>query len=149
MLVPKSLLGRLPVRTYPTGLDRAFRELWSGFPFAPDRLSVPVFPPVNVREDEAALHAEVELPGLSLENVEILVKGRELTLRGRREDGAPEGAVYHRRERGTGSFERVLRLPVDVDVDAVQARFHNGVLEIDLPKSRAARPRRIEIRTGN
>lgn len=104
------------------------------------------FPAVNVWQRDDEVFVEAETPGLKSEDVEISVIGNALSLKGRRPDLPPENASYHRRERGVGEFERVLRLPVEVDSGKVQARLTDGVLLITLPKAEAAKPRRIPVK---
>ena len=134
------------------GLDRAFTDsfggLWSGLPVADRRFSTwgRRFPAINVWETESSLHAEAELPGLKMEDLEILVKGNELMIKGERKHLEQEGIKYHRRERGTGPFRGVVQLPADIDVDKVEATLENGVLTVRMPKSEKARPRKIEVK---
>ena len=104
------------------------------------------FPPVNVWEDSENLFAEAELPGVKPEDVDVLVVGRELTIKGKRAAGDVPETAFHRRERGTGDFSRVVPLPVEVDADRVQARMANGVLTITLPKAAAARPKKVQVK---
>lgn len=103
------------------------------------------FPAVNVWQQEDEVFVEAELPGLKSEDVEISVVGNALSLKGRRPDVPPEKATFHRRERGVGEFNRVLRLPVEVDSEKVQAKLTDGVLLVTLPKAEAAKPRRIPV----
>jgi HSP20 family protein len=106
------------------------------------------YPPVNTWEDGDNVHAEAELPGMDLKDLEIYVTGgNQLTLKGERKPWMRGEGVWHRQERGFGPFSRVLTLPVDVDADKVGARFHNGVLTVTMPKSEKARPRKITVRT--
>lgn len=107
------------------------------------------FPALNVWEDEQSLFAEAELPGLKMDQLEIFVRGNELTVKGERTDGQAEKNVYHRRERGVGPFSRVIRLPVEVDADKVEASLQAGVLTVKLPKAPAARMRKIEVKAGS
>lgn len=107
------------------------------------------FPPLNIWEDAENLYAEAELPGLTMDDLEVIVKGNELTLRGQRREQEQPSVTYHRRERGVGSFQRVVRLPVEIDADHVEASLRNGVLTIKLPKAPSARPRRIEVKTAS
>lgn len=105
------------------------------------------YPAVNVWEEPDAVFVEAELPGLNLQDLEIYVTGgNQLTLKGERKQHAPEKAVVHRQERGSGSFVRALALPFDVNADKVDARFENGVLLLKLPKSEAAKPRKINVK---
>lgn len=106
------------------------------------------FPALNIWEDRDNFLAEAELPGVDEENLEVFTIGDELTIRGKREPLSGKGVTYHRQERGTGEFERVITLPSDVDADKVEAKLHNGVLTITLPKAETARPHKIEVRAG-
>lgn len=121
------------------------------------------FPAVNIRETDDALIVEAELPGLDVGDVEISVAGDELLLKGARPECAagqqPEGsgngepprkecATWHRRERGTGAFERRITLPVPVDASRVDARLTNGVLTVTCPKAPEAQPHKVQVRTG-
>jgi HSP20 family protein len=107
-----------------------------------------VFPPLNVWEDRDNYFAEAELPGVAQENLEIFTIGDELTIRGKREPMSGKGLTHHRQERGSGHFERVVSLPGDVNAEKVEARLHNGVLTITLPKAEAAKPHKITVNAG-
>jgi HSP20 family protein len=72
--------------------------------------------------------------------------GDELTIKGHRKPMAGEKLTYHRQERGTGEFTRLLTLPVEIDADTVEAVLQDGVLTITLPKEEAAKPRQIEVK---
>lgn len=102
------------------------------------------YPAVNIWEDEHNFYAEAELPGMTMQDVEVLVVGSELTIKGMRKEG--EQQAYHRRERGVGEFARKIPLPIAIDADRVEARLSQGVLLITLPKTPAAKPRKVEIR---
>jgi HSP20 family protein len=115
--------------------------------FANRVLDTRPFPAVNVWDDGEDLVAEAELPGLQNEEIDITVVGSELTIKGERKDAAQEGTSFHRRERGTGAFTRVLRLPVEVDAERVQAALRDGVLTVRMPKAEAAKPRKINVQT--
>ena len=87
-----------------------------------------------------------EIPGVTQEDLEILVVGNELTIKGRRGTAEEEDASYHRRERGTGEFSRTVTLPVDIKAEAVDATLKDGVLTLSLPKADEARPRKITVK---
>jgi HSP20 family protein len=127
--------------------DRALGDLYGARGIGRAGTRSGMYPPVNVWEEDEVLRAEAEGPGLKMEDMEILVKGDELTLRGERRTEDREGVTYHRRERGSGSFSSVVRLPVEIDVEKVEASLENGVLTITLPKAPSARPRKIEVRS--
>jgi HSP20 family protein len=103
-------------------------------------------PPVDIYETDDAFVLKAELPGFSKEDVQIELHGNRLTLRGeRKQETEAKEEQYHRLERAYGRFERVFWLPTTVDADKIQAHFTNGVLELRLPKSEAAKPKRIAI----
>lgn len=106
------------------------------------------YPAVNLWEDEGFVFAEAELPGLKMEELEIYVTGEDqLSIKGKRNaPEAPAKATWHRQERGFGTFERVLELPVPVDAAKVEARLEQGVLTIKMAKSEAAKPKRIVVK---
>jgi HSP20 family protein len=103
-------------------------------------------PPVDIYETEDALVLTAMLPGVSKDEVSIEVHHNTLMLRGERK---PAGAVaderYFRRECVYGPFQRSFVLPATVDQEHVQASYHDGLLELRLPKVEAAKPRRIAI----
>lgn len=131
--------------------DRLFGQVVDGtLSWSPLALGMtPTYPALNVWETEDALAVEAELPGYKMENIELSVMGRDLSIKGERAQESESDATWHRRERIAGSFTRVMRLPTDVDADKVAASFKDGVLHIKLPKAEAARPRRIEVKTEN
>jgi len=106
------------------------------------------FPAVNLWEDDEAIRAEAELPGLNMNDIEVLVVGDELTIKGRRTSPENKDFTYHRRERGTGEFSRTLTLPYPVNADRVEATLKNGVMTLILPKAETARPRKITVKSN-
>lgn len=121
-----------PFGMFKTGINEArenFRECFS--PFA------------DVREITDGYAIDIDLPGLTEKDVEITLEGLHLTIKGERKSLSE--AQYTRRERGFGSFERIFRLPDDVDNARIEAKAKNGVLTLTLPKSEAAKPRTISI----
>jgi len=104
------------------------------------------YPALSVWEDESSYYAEAELPGFRLEDVEVTVRGGQLSLAGERKAEEKEGVTYHRRERGFGKFHRTLEFPLPVEADRVQASLRNGVLTVTLPKAEVAKPRKIHVK---
>jgi HSP20 family protein len=103
-------------------------------------------PPVEIYDTDEALMVRVELPGVSKEDVHVEVHEHTLSLRGERTpDPSIQEGQYHRQERTYGPFQRTFRLPTPVETDKVQATYRDGLLELKLPKSEAAKPRRIAI----
>lgn len=107
----------------------------------------PAAPAVSVWEDEQAIYAEADLPGVDAAKLEVTVtEGNQLTIQGER--FAPEitGAVWVRQERPFGKFVRAVTLPSLVNADKVEAQYENGVLRLTLPKHEAAKPRKITVK---
>jgi len=86
-------------------------------------------------------------PGLfSKEEIEVHISGSVLTIKGeKRKEEAVKDQHYYRSERSYGAFARTLELPAEVKADAATAGFKNGVLEIRLPRTDAAKPRQIKV----
>jgi HSP20 family protein len=104
------------------------------------------FPPINLWLGENSVVVTAELPGVSPDAVDLTVRENTLTLQGQREPKAEDAdAAWHRRERSSGSFSRTVQLPFHADPDQVRARFINGVLEIELQRPEADRPKKIRI----
>lgn len=114
-----------------------------------ERILAPAGPAINIWEDEQNVFAEADLPGIDPAKLEVTVnEGDQLTIQGERQVAAPKGAVWHRQERGFGQFMRQVTLPSLVDADKVQASYELGVLRLTLPKSEAAKPKKITVKAG-
>ena len=73
-----------------------------------------------------------------------------LTLSGERKfEKETAEKAYHRVERSYGQFVRSFSLPNNVDREKIQARFANGLLQVELPKREDAKPRTIKITGGS
>ena len=105
-------------------------------------------PSMDAWETEQAFVVQVDLPGLTPEQVDVSFDRNLLTVRGTRSDTIPtdkgEKRVFFV-ERSPGSFSRTLRFPQYVEASKIDAKFENGVLTVTVPKSEAAKPRKITI----
>ncbi|MCS7032684.1 MAG: Hsp20/alpha crystallin family protein [Phycisphaerae bacterium] len=128
--------------------DTVFNSDLDGRRFAAD------YPALNVWEDPdgQTAYVEAELPGMSIDQIEVSVLGNELTISGERRIGSQnepqQRFEWLRRERGQGRFSRTITLPWEIDQDHVQARLRDGVLSITLPKSESARPKKVKLLTA-
>ncbi len=102
-------------------------------------------PCLDVRVGDEGLDVDLEVPGVVMDDLSVTVEGGELVLAGSRRPPTGEKAVAHHLERRFGEFRRVVQLPFEVEVEAVQARLVDGVLHVHLPKAAAVRPRRITV----
>ena len=110
------------------------------------RSSAGVFPLMNVSEDPDNYYVRSEIPGMTLEELDVSVTGRSVTVGGERKIPSEEHNVrYHRREREAGKFRRQLNLPTDVEGERVEAKYRHGILMVVLPKAESAKPRKISI----
>lgn len=97
-------------------------------------------------ETKTGVTVSLEAPGLEKENFEIFVSGQTLVVRGSKQTaGERAEGHYHITERAYGRFERRFALPVEVDESATKAGYRNGVLSIDLPRSKRSEPKVIPI----
>lgn len=95
-------------------------------------------PPTDVYETEKAVVVQLEIPGVSEDELEISVFERSLVISGRRLDPLLEKkTTYHRMEIQYGDFETVVYLPTALAQDEVEAEYHDGFLTIRFPKARA------------
>jgi HSP20 family protein len=132
-------------------LDRLQRQMDSLFQNVAGRERytgrVGVYPLVNISEDQDHIYVRAELPGVNPEDLEITIKEQHLVVRGERKIPPEEKDVnYHRRERESGFFRRVLRLPAQVDPSKVDAACKDGVLTITLAKPEEVKPRQISVK---
>ena len=97
------------------------------------------------KDGDLVLHAD--LPGVSLEDVDITLDGNVLTISGERKVGTQdEGVSYYLNELPHGAFRRSVSVPEGLDADSIKARFENGVLEVVLPGATTQlEPKRIAI----
>ena len=103
-------------------------------------------PAADVFETGDEYVVELEVPGFAEKELAIQVTDHTLSVRGERTEETEEAEkAYRRRERLERSFERRFTLPAEVDLDAVEADFDNGVLRIHAPKAPALEPRTVEI----
>jgi HSP20 family molecular chaperone IbpA len=97
---------------------------------------------------QRALNADI--PGVKPEDIRISLEGNVLTIQGTKQEEREENTErVHRYERMYGVFERSFTLPSSVEPKEIKANYDNGVLTIMLPKSERAKPRQIEVKTGN
>lgn len=106
-------------------------------------------PKVNVWEDAESFLVEAEMPGINLEDIEILiVDGDQLSVKGERRNKEIKPTAWIRNERSLGKFARSFKLSCSVDIESVKASMKDGVLEIRLPKAATYQPRKIVIEVG-
>ncbi len=104
------------------------------------------YPAINVWEKDGAAVVTAELPGMSIENIDISVTDNVLTISGtKKAQELKEGENYLRQERIPDSFQRNVQLPFRVDSKEVDAKYEKGVLVVTLPRLKEDLPKKIKI----
>jgi HSP20 family protein len=123
-------------------LDNLFD--WSANPTASDCCDWT--PRVDVVEEKDKYVAQVDLPGLKKDDIEVTMENDVLTISGERKLEKTDDDTVHRRERFSGKFTRSMSFPGDVDAEKIEAGFTDGVLRLTIPKSEVSKARAIEIK---
>jgi HSP20 family protein len=106
-------------------------------------------PMVDVSETKDKLIVKAELPGLEPEDIKLSLSGDMLTIQGEKKKEKEEKDEQHYSlERYCGAFQRILRLPVEVQDDKIDAKFDKGVLTIAMPKTAKSQKKEIKINKG-
>jgi HSP20 family protein len=104
-------------------------------------------PAIDVIEEKDRFTLRADLPGIKKEDIKVSVEDGVLTIEGERKTEKEEqGKQLHRIERMYGRFVRVLNLGNAVEYNKIDAFYKDGVLEVTVPKSEAAKPKLIDIR---
>ena len=123
-------------------LKRQVDQLWNRAPAAAPW----PYPALNLWDDGENFHAEAELPGFQIEDIDLAVAGSELQFRAKRQGAVRKDWAVHREERPRGEFSRTITFPAEIDADRVQATLKDGVLRVTLPKAPSAKPRKIDVK---
>lgn len=106
------------------------------------------YPAMNVGHTPQSIEIYAFLPGIDPATLEASIERGVLTVSGERKSDLPsreEKVAVHIDERFSGRFRRVVTLPDDIDSNAVDAKYRDGVLRISIKRREAAQPRRISI----
>jgi len=126
-------------------MNRVFAEFEGSCGYAEREGGKNNLPRTNIYDNGGHFEIKAGVPGLSKEEINVKIQGNYLEVSGVRKPDAPEGYSNHRTERGAVSFSRSFTLGADVDAAKVKASLENGILTLILPKSEAAKPKKIEI----
>lgn len=133
-------------------MENAFRAFGSApawpWPFASQKEGEAVRPKVDIVGSEKEYAITAELPGIDEKDIQVELKGDALIIKAeKRQEEKSEDKGYYRMERRYGSFQRVLAVPGDADVEGIKAGYKNGVLTITLPRKASVEPtaKRIAI----
>lgn len=101
-------------------------------------------PALDLYQNNDNFVAQIELPGMRKEDIEISLHDGTLTIGGERklESGAEN---MQRSERYIGKFRRSITLPTRVEPNNVSASYRDGILTVTLPKAEEAKPKQIKV----
>jgi HSP20 family protein len=130
-------------------IDSLFDNFCSGVERGPFEEHQGIFSPkIDVTETDKDIRVRAELPGMDDKDIDVSLNKNTLTIRGEKKaEKEHEGKAYYRMERSYGSFCRTIPLPVEVNMDMIEARLKKGVLTVTLPKSARAveKSRKISV----
>ena len=133
------------VRSLQREIDRMFDSL---LPRGDGDAEQAVWTPrVDLAETDQAYVIQLDVPGMTKEDLEVNYQDGSLTVSGDRRQGEKEdGASYVRVERRFGRFYRSFDLPKSVDSTKIEATYEAGVLRIEVPKAEESKPRSVQIK---
>jgi len=131
-------------------MNRLMSDFRTRSPFGEEEMAQGAWiPPVDIYETKESIVLNVELPGVTKDDISLEVKDSTLTIRGEKKlEKDVKEENFHRMERTYGSFTRAFTLPSTVQQDKVKAKFRDGILEIRLPKAEEAKPKQIKVDVG-
>jgi HSP20 family molecular chaperone IbpA len=103
-------------------------------------------PAVDIYENDNEILLHADMPGVVKENISVDIDNGKLSISGVRKLETEGAATYE--EFSDVEYVRSFSIPQTIDVEKVEAELKNGVLKLHLPKSEAAKPRQIEIKTN-
>lgn len=109
----------------------------------------------NMSETNDEICITAELPGIELKDIDVEITGNRISIKGEKkseteEKGDDNGREFHRIERRSGSFRRMMTLPFDIDPDKVNAAAKDGVLTVTIAKPPEAvkEAKKIKVKSG-
>ena len=118
-----------------TRFGRLVHQVSGKLPSAPGWAGETAHPPMDIYEDESGLHVELEVPGMTRDELKIRLDRDRLSIEGfKHSEGDRECLRYMCVEREFGVFRRIVEVPVSVDASGVRGTLADGVLKINLPK---------------
>uniref|UniRef100_UPI00262E984D Hsp20/alpha crystallin family protein n=1 Tax=Desulfobacula sp. TaxID=2593537 RepID=UPI00262E984D len=103
-------------------------------------------PAVDIYENEDEILLQADMPGVVKKDISVDIDNGTLSISGVRKLETEGAATYE--EFTNAEYVRSFSVPQTIDVEKVEAELKNGVLRLHLPKSEAAKPRQIEIKTA-
>jgi HSP20 family protein len=131
------------------GLNRFFNDAQLRRPEVNGPFFADWAPAVDIQETDKEYLIKAELPEVKKEDVKVEVVDGVLTIGGERtQEKEEKGKKFHKVERLYGTFVRQFALPTEVDAAKVQAEYKDGMLNVHLPKTAAAKPKTVEVKVA-
>ena len=124
-----------PFREFDRILEQSF----------PSGARLPRSMPMTARRRGDQFLVELDVPGVSMDDVELTVERNVVTIRARRSGDRQDGDEVIVDERPYGEYSRQLFLGDNLDPDGLTADLHDGVLQLSIPVSEASKPRQIPL----
>jgi HSP20 family protein len=149
----KDVVRQLPENTFQSvqsEIDDFFEQTLHGRWITPHKMihKNQLFPRIDVKEEKMKIFVDAEMPGVQSKDIDVSLDGRMLTIRAKKKnekENKTDG--YYHYERSYGFYNRTIELPAEVDPVKVDASFKNGVLKVELKKTKASEIKRIEVKT--
>jgi HSP20 family protein len=122
-----------------------FDKIFNDFPVA-SQGSIGKDLAIDLYDEEKNIIAEMSLPGVDAEKIDVSIEGEYLRVRGTREDVQEHKKKnFYSKEIRRGSFDRAVRLPVAINKDEVSAEYEDGMLRVSLPKATETPSNKIQV----
>lgn len=130
-------------------LEREFDELWNRFYEGWPKTGLGNSPQwgssgwgneLEERKDEYVFHAD--LPGFEPDEIKVEISGKTLTISAEHREHTKKSGYQF------GRYQQSVSLPAGAETEKIDARYHNGVLEVHMPKEKNFLGRRIEVRSA-
>lgn len=125
--------------SFPYEFDKVFQDVFNPHH---NRRKKASYPPLNIGENENNIYIHAEVPGITIEDMDITITAKDLVIKGERK--LPEGR-YFRQERPSGVFQRIISINTTINADNVTASIKDGILSIVLPKLKSSAPKKVDI----
>ncbi len=98
----------------------------------------------EVKDDEDEIFVRAEAPGFEPQEIDVHLSAGRLVMQAEHQSERDTNGNGH--TTSYGKFYRAINIPEGIDADKIEANYKNGVLEVHLPKTEAARPKRIAVK---
>ena len=141
--------SHLSLNTFKNRFDKLFEDF---FAFTPSTLFQSDWnPKFDMEEDEKSIQIIAEMPGIDEKDIQVSLDNNMLTISGEKKEEKEEkdknkSVVFS--ERKFGSFSRSIAMPDGINTDEIKANFKKGILNINIPKEKSVKPKKIQIQVN-